>query len=284
MTCQEFLARHAEYMDELLPASEVARWEAHISACASCARYDRVVRRGVELLRAAPQIEPSSDFFPRLQHRIYNLEDEMRGGHRGPGAGAMASLAIAGVLAFLAWSPLLRLDQMFAPAAAVDTGVAATGVANAVTTAEPASFTAGEPAARIAVEPPSAPALGEGRSQSATGTQWRRIEFDGPSALRPLEVAGEWGTPRPRSGAAGWGSFEFVDDFDAPFDLLPTIPPSRESLWWFGSSTQPQHGPIGRGLVQQRANLYPPMLTGARVDGPASVQVHRATDSIPTRH
>lgn len=115
MTCQEFLVRHTEYLDGMLNPEEVAWCESHIASCASCARYDRVVRQGIDLIRSRPEIEPSADFFPRLQHRLYHLEDELRYGARGPGAGAVVSLAIAGVLALLAWSPMMRLDQVLVP-------------------------------------------------------------------------------------------------------------------------------------------------------------------------
>jgi hypothetical protein len=71
------------------------------------------------LLRASPEIEPSTDFFPRLQHRLYNVEEELRSGARGPGSNAIVSLALAGVLALLAWSPLMRLDQVLLPVPAV---------------------------------------------------------------------------------------------------------------------------------------------------------------------
>src|SRR5690606_41508985 len=108
MTCQEFLARHSEYMDGVLDPREHDRVEAHRASCPKCARYDRVVRSGVRMLRGLPEVEPSSDFFPRLQHRIYNLDERLRSGHRGTSAGAVASLAVAASLALLAWSPLLR--------------------------------------------------------------------------------------------------------------------------------------------------------------------------------
>lgn len=108
MTCQEFLARHSEYMDGELDPREYDRVEAHRASCPRCARYDRVVRSGVRLLRGLPEVEPSPDFFPRLQHRLYHLDEELRARDRGTSAGAVASLAIAAALALLAWSPLLR--------------------------------------------------------------------------------------------------------------------------------------------------------------------------------
>lgn len=110
MNCQEFLARHSEYLDGELDAPEVSLFEAHIANCPSCSRYDRVVRGGLQLVRQLPEIEPSSDFFPRLQHRIYHVEEASRAASRPSSVGAILSLAVAGALAVLAWGPFLRLE------------------------------------------------------------------------------------------------------------------------------------------------------------------------------
>lgn len=96
MTCQEFLERHAEYVDDVMDPLEAAIWRDHAAHCPSCSRYDRVVRRGLRLVRELPEISPSPDFHPRLQFRIYRMEEELRAGSRASGAGAVLSLAIAG--------------------------------------------------------------------------------------------------------------------------------------------------------------------------------------------
>lgn len=111
MTCQEFLARYSDYLDEMLDPVEAARMHHHLVGCASCARYDRVVRRGLELVRELPVVEPSPDFEPRLQHRLFHVRDE-QAGERASGASAVVALAIAGMLAAIAWSPLLRQDPL----------------------------------------------------------------------------------------------------------------------------------------------------------------------------
>lgn len=111
MTCQEFLARYSEFLDELLDPMEAARWHHHLGRCASCARYDRVVRQGLELVRDLPLVEPSPDFEPRLQHRLFHARDE-QADERASGASAVVALAIAGMLAAIAWSPLLRQDPL----------------------------------------------------------------------------------------------------------------------------------------------------------------------------
>lgn len=107
MTCQEFRSRHSEYLDGWLNADEEARFRAHIEACAGCARHDRVVRRSLELVATIPSVEPASDFHERLQHRILHLQDEMTRHDRFAGSGTLASLAIAAIIAIVAWGPLV---------------------------------------------------------------------------------------------------------------------------------------------------------------------------------
>lgn len=104
--CDEFLARHSEYMDGQLPPVLAGRLGSHAAACPSCARYDRVVRRGVALVRELPDIAPADEFELRLQHRLFHVQDaDALGGSRA--SGAAAALAIAAAIALLAWSPLL---------------------------------------------------------------------------------------------------------------------------------------------------------------------------------
>ncbi|HUG41861.1 MAG TPA: zf-HC2 domain-containing protein [Longimicrobiales bacterium] len=69
MDCSNFLDRYSEYDDSLLLPVEEARFRAHLHACEACARYDRVLRKGRMLARQVAA-DPSSDFLPRLQHRI----------------------------------------------------------------------------------------------------------------------------------------------------------------------------------------------------------------------
>ncbi len=243
MTCQEFLARHAEYMDDRLTSPEAARWEAHVAACASCAHYDRVVRQGVRILRALPEVEPSTDFFPRLQHRLYNLEDELRAGARGPGASTMVSLAIAGVLALLAWSPLLRLDQVLLPVGEAGGAVIGGAVAADRTAAEPSSLRPVDPIADIWIE--------------------ARL------------VAGEQG--------AGWIATEFLGAPGLELELAPATQwptPAGEVWWWEGTNNQTERViPFtpGAALAPRSHGRYSPLLTGARTARPAGAQLVRIT-------
>jgi hypothetical protein len=103
--CDEVVASHSDYLDGLLPPHEAARVQWHLGVCRTCARYDRVVRCGVDLVRELPEITPSDDFAERLQHRIYHIQDGSR--LQGPRTGsAVATFAVASVIALLAWSPV----------------------------------------------------------------------------------------------------------------------------------------------------------------------------------
>jgi hypothetical protein len=108
--CDEFMARHSDYMDGLLPTLAAARLQAHVEVCLACARYDRVVRKGIDLVRDLPVIEPTCDFQQRLQHRLYHVEDASLLAQGRPATGAAATLVVAALIAMLAWSPVLLRD------------------------------------------------------------------------------------------------------------------------------------------------------------------------------
>lgn len=116
MNCQEFLDRYSEYLDEEMEPPERERVERHMAECASCRRYDDVMRRGLSLVRQLPPVEISADFERRLHCRIRELEmgggfgDESTG--RSPGASVAVSLAIAAALALIAWSPLIWRERL----------------------------------------------------------------------------------------------------------------------------------------------------------------------------
>lgn len=107
--CARFLDEYSEFRDGFLSPEESREFEAHLAACASCTRYDRVVDRGARVFRDLPELVPSEDFAARLQHRIFHLEDEMRTpDRRFSGVPTPAVLSIAAVLATAAFLPVLR--------------------------------------------------------------------------------------------------------------------------------------------------------------------------------
>jgi anti-sigma factor RsiW len=69
VTCRTFLEQYSDLVDDLLPPAEVLALGRHLASCGSCGRYDRLLRRGVQVLRDnAPS--PSSDFHARLRERL----------------------------------------------------------------------------------------------------------------------------------------------------------------------------------------------------------------------
>lgn len=108
MNCRDFLARHSEYVDDVVDPAIASRMSAHARACSSCARYDRVVRRGGELVRdLLPRVSVSAEYESRMRHRLYHVRDEMTRRRLSPlgSYGALASIvlvaAVAGALTFL---------------------------------------------------------------------------------------------------------------------------------------------------------------------------------------
>lgn len=104
MDCDEFLEGYSSYLDERIAPEERQEFVDHMDGCSSCARYDRVMRRGLELVRDLPEAEPAPDFLPRLRHRIYHLKDGIPLNPTGGGSAALVAVAAVGLLA-LAWMP-----------------------------------------------------------------------------------------------------------------------------------------------------------------------------------
>ena len=82
VSCERFLDEYSSFRDGELPTWEMVAFRAHLSECRSCDRYHRVVCEGVEVLRTLPELEVSSDFGARLQHRIWHEEMDRSAHHR----------------------------------------------------------------------------------------------------------------------------------------------------------------------------------------------------------
>jgi hypothetical protein len=109
MTCSEFVTRFSEYYDGTVPEEYVGAAHAHLAGCPSCRRYRHVVERGAQLLQALPTPAVRDDFRPRLQHRLYHVDQEaVLRRHTASGATALAVAGISVLLTAVAWSPTLR--------------------------------------------------------------------------------------------------------------------------------------------------------------------------------
>jgi hypothetical protein len=107
LSCSEWLARHSEYLDGELDAVTADAWRVHLAECSRCGRYDRVLRRGITTLGRQPQLEPAQDFMLLLQQRL--VAEDRRRALRPMSSLATASLAVAAMLAFAAWLPVMML-------------------------------------------------------------------------------------------------------------------------------------------------------------------------------
>ncbi len=125
MTCGEFLAQHSEYLDEELGAESAVEMQLHLVGCARCARYDRVLRRGLSLLKSADPVQPTRDVFVGADPLLPRTAT----GHEGavPRVPLAATVAVAGVVALVAWSALFRAAGV--PATAVGEPVRGTAPA-----------------------------------------------------------------------------------------------------------------------------------------------------------
>ena len=107
MDCSEFLSRFSEFYDAPTGAPVRQEAEAHMAACVKCARYREVVSRSVALLHLMPRAELAESFRPRLEHRLFHLDDG--GSVARPGRGsaipAVTVLGMAILLTAVAWSP-----------------------------------------------------------------------------------------------------------------------------------------------------------------------------------
>jgi hypothetical protein len=109
LSCSGCLARYSDYIDGQMDAETAELWRSHLSTCPDCSRYDRVLRRGLKLLNEQPRAELPDDFLLQLNHR---LGIEQQPTHMRPVTSlAAGSLAVAAMLAFAAWIPVLMLSQ-----------------------------------------------------------------------------------------------------------------------------------------------------------------------------
>lgn len=107
--CSQFLDQYSEFRDGLLSGELMRSSREHLAACASCARYDRVIEQGARVFRDLPPVEPSQDFVPRLQHRLYHLEEEMRRPARHASGTPIAfTFVLVAIIGASAWVPAMR--------------------------------------------------------------------------------------------------------------------------------------------------------------------------------
>ena len=150
MDCRGFRSKHVAFVDDFLPGEDVIAMQQHLNECESCAAHDAKIRRALLLFRNLPAVEPSSDFYSRLQARIEaerTTPNRPTFAARGPGIGTFmgvaAGLVTVGYVAATAleWTQP-RGDLALAPVVATQPAFPPQGVENQALVA---SMSAGMP-------------------------------------------------------------------------------------------------------------------------------------------
>ncbi len=106
MECNGFLQRFSEFHDG--EAADADVFEQHLTECPGCRRYTDTVSRSLALLRAIPGVTVGEDFHPRLQHRIYHIQEDLARRRRGaPFTRLGVAFAATILLALAIWGPEL---------------------------------------------------------------------------------------------------------------------------------------------------------------------------------
>lgn len=124
-SCRWFIDIYSDYRDGLLSRDSRDRAGAHMDACSSCRRYDRVIRSGVSVLRADEGgFVDSTLAVTTVRHRAWELErrDAAALGPAGSGITTAGVVLIALLLGSFAWFPSVfpgAPEVEIAPVAAV---------------------------------------------------------------------------------------------------------------------------------------------------------------------
>ena len=105
--CRKFLDGYSEYRDGRLDSEDRSFFIGHMAGCSSCRRYDRVIHRGVQVLRdpvEAPTMAPMSTAEVRFRATAFERES-LALGTAGSGVTLSAAVVVALLLAAVAWTP-----------------------------------------------------------------------------------------------------------------------------------------------------------------------------------
>jgi len=124
-SCRWFVDVYSDCRDGHLDPDDRRRAEAHLHACSSCRRYDRVIRTGVSVLRADEGgFIDHTVAVTTVRHRAWELERKEASalGAVGSGISTTGVVLIALLLGGFAWFPLVLSgapEVEIAPVAAV---------------------------------------------------------------------------------------------------------------------------------------------------------------------
>ena len=75
MDCAQFLESYSDFLDRRLEVYPLSEYRDHIVSCRACARYDRVMQRGLCLVRDIELAAADPDFEPRLRERFFHRQE-----------------------------------------------------------------------------------------------------------------------------------------------------------------------------------------------------------------
>ncbi len=107
MECEEFLEDYSDFLDGTLEDHPLTDYRHHLEECGRCSDYDRVMRRGLHLVRALDPPEAAADFIPKLQRRYFVQPVRVAVSGARNWNVTVAGLVAAGLLALVSL-PLLR--------------------------------------------------------------------------------------------------------------------------------------------------------------------------------
>lgn len=112
MDCSEYLEHASELLDGRVDEAMARKLEAHLSGCPRCRHHRQALEKSLALVHTLSTLEVPQDFGPRLSHRIFHLEDGSSIARESLGSGATtaAVLAMAVLLALVAWTPSMGGD------------------------------------------------------------------------------------------------------------------------------------------------------------------------------
>lgn len=99
MECEEFLSSYSDFLDQTFERHDLPDYCAHLLSCRSCAEYDRVMRRGLHIVRQLDPPAPEPHLVSRVQRGVVAAAGEIGPIAKG-WAGIALGVATAGLVLF----------------------------------------------------------------------------------------------------------------------------------------------------------------------------------------
>ncbi len=118
MDCEEFLADYSDFLDRNFEENALHCYCEHLLTCPSCADYDRVMRRGLNLVRQLDPPEPCADCSAPVQYRLRDRKPlsnppvSQAGSLRAAGLAAAALVGLAALFVVLPGSGAVELPPV----------------------------------------------------------------------------------------------------------------------------------------------------------------------------